>query len=83
LSSNPFTINAAPKEFVPRADITPLKMVLKAAFTPSTSSGYTSEESITATKDNQGVDKVAEDKYKTEMCKNWIETDSCRYGNKC
>ena len=27
--------------------------------------------------------KVDKTKYKTEMCKNWIETGQCRYGNKC
>lgn len=24
-----------------------------------------------------------EAKYKTEMCKNWIETGKCNYGEKC
>ena len=83
MASNPFAVNVTGKEFVPRVDITPLKMVLKSSFTPSTSSGYTSEESMTATKDSQGAEKVSEEKYKTEMCKNWMETDTCRYGNKC
>jgi hypothetical protein len=27
--------------------------------------------------------KVDKTKYKTEMCKNWIEVGHCRYGNKC
>jgi len=27
--------------------------------------------------------KVDKTKYKTEMCKNWIEVGTCRYGNKC
>ena len=27
--------------------------------------------------------KVDKTKYKTEMCKNWIEVGQCRYGNKC
>ncbi len=27
--------------------------------------------------------KVDKTKYKTEMCKNWIEIGVCRYGNKC
>lgn len=31
-------------------------------------------------KNNQKVDKT---KFKTEMCKNWIEVGTCRYGNKC
>jgi len=29
------------------------------------------------------TDKDQSEKYKTEMCKNWIETRSCRYGKKC
>jgi butyrate response factor 1 len=28
-------------------------------------------------------EKVDKTKYKTEMCKNWIEVGLCRYGNKC
>ena len=27
--------------------------------------------------------KTDKTKYKTEMCKNWIEIGVCRYGNKC
>lgn len=27
--------------------------------------------------------KTDKTKYKTEMCKNWIEVGNCRYGNKC
>mmetsp|Transcript_31541 Transcript_31541/g.30861 ORF Transcript_31541/g.30861 Transcript_31541/m.30861 type:complete len:140 (+) Transcript_31541:153-572(+) len=27
--------------------------------------------------------KVDKTKYKTEMCKNWIEQGTCRYGSKC
>ena len=34
---------------------------------------------LTATKAN----KTDAKKFKTEMCKNWIEAGSCRYGNKC
>eukprot|EP00347_Sterkiella_histriomuscorum_P009346 403341566 len=29
------------------------------------------------------MQKVDKTKYKTEMCKNWIEIGVCRYGNKC
>ena len=32
---------------------------------------------------NQPKPKVDKTKYKTEMCKNWIESGQCRYGNKC
>jgi hypothetical protein len=39
---------------------------------------FKSGQSSNAT--NQKVDKT---KYKTEMCKNWIENNFCRYGNKC
>lgn len=31
----------------------------------------------------QLLQKVDKTKYKTEMCKNWIEIGLCRYGNKC
>lgn len=27
--------------------------------------------------------KVDKTKYKTELCKNWIELGHCRYGRKC
>lgn len=27
--------------------------------------------------------KIDKTKFKTEMCKNWIEQGFCRYGNKC
>lgn len=27
--------------------------------------------------------KTDKGKFKTEMCKNWIEIGTCRYGNKC
>lgn len=34
--------------------------------------------------DKQGQSQwVDRSKYKTEMCKNWIEVGSCRYGKKC
>ena len=38
------------------------------------SNGYSQHSS------NSKTDKT---KYKTEMCKNWIEVGLCRYGNKC
>jgi hypothetical protein len=31
----------------------------------------------------QPQQKVDKTKYKTEMCKNWIEQGQCRYGSKC
>lgn len=34
--------------------------------------------------DNTGAQKkVDRTKFKTEMCKNWVEQGFCRYGNKC
>jgi len=82
IKSNPFSVNC--KAFVPTADITPFKMAINSTFTPSnTSSEYTSEESTQASKSAQSEQKVDEAKYKTEMCNNWIETNHCRYGNKC
>ena len=31
----------------------------------------------------KNIQKVDKTKFKTEMCKNWIEIGHCRYGNKC
>jgi len=83
IKSNPFHVNC--KAFVPTAEITPFKMVINSTFTPSTtsSSGYTSEESEKVCQHTQGSEQVDDGKYKTEMCKNWIETNQCRYGSKC
>ena len=33
--------------------------------------------------DNQVITYDADGKYKTELCKNWIETAKCRYEEKC
>ena len=74
IKSNLFSVNC--KVLVLAADITPFTMVINSTFTPSnTSSECTSEESTQASKSAQGEQKVDEAKYKTEMCKNWIETN--------
>merc|ERR1712087_636893 len=90
ISANPFTMNTSCKPFTAsdttsngitefKIDITSFKQLLNSNFTPSTSSGYTSEESRHVHKDAP----ESEQKYKTELCKNWIETNTCRYGRKC
>lgn len=82
MNASLFTVTC--KEFVPSADIATLKMSINSTFTPSnTSSGYTSEESTQVSKDAKSNEKVDEQKYKTQMCANWIEKNECRYGNKC
>lgn len=82
IKSNPFSVNC--KAFVPTAEITPFKMSVNSTFTPSNaSSGYTSEESTQASTSAQREQKVDATLYKSEMCKNWIETNHCRYGSKC
>jgi hypothetical protein len=45
-------------------------------FTPSTNSDSTTDDSHALSNDQS-------EKYKTEMCKNWIENRICRYGKKC
>ena len=44
------------------------------------SSTSQSNNNVLPPSQDQKVDKT---KYKTEMCKNWIEVNHCRYGNKC
>lgn len=34
-------------------------------------------------KSDQLLGKIDKTKFKTEMCKNWIEQGYCRYGTKC
>lgn len=33
--------------------------------------------------ENAAASKIDKTKFKTEMCKNWIEQGFCRYGHKC
>ena len=82
MSSNPFTVNLKPRDFIPTVEKTGFPTTFNNAYTSSTNSGYTSEESMPLAKDSHS-DKESDEKYKTEMCKNWIETKSCRYGKKC
>jgi Zinc finger domain len=49
-------------------------------FTPDT---YESKAPLTPEEIEAASQKVDKTKYKTEMCKNWIEVGVCRYGNKC
>lgn len=81
LAANPFTVNVTGKEFIPNADITRFPLTMNSTFTPSTNSGNTSEEPMTLPA--KFSTKIAADKFKTEMCKNWIENNECRYGRKC
>lgn len=40
------------------------------------------KENAAASQQNKKT-KTDKGKFKTEMCKNWIEVGTCRYGNKC
>ena len=33
--------------------------------------------------DEYDPEQLQDDKYKTEMCRNWVQTGTCRYGDKC
>lgn len=92
-ASNPFamfpvsSINAEafkPTEFKANPDnITQFPLTNNATFTPSTNSDCTSEASTTSSEVTAEPKKESATKYKTELCKNWIENGSCRYGKKC
>ena len=49
----------------------------------TTNTSCKSEESTTSSEGSSSEPKAAAQKYKTELCKNWIENNSCRYGKKC
>ena len=73
ISLNPFSLSASsflPTEFVP-------KQPLPAEFVP-----------FAKIQDSEADESAAEQetsakRFKTELCKNWIENGSCRYGKKC
>jgi len=68
-------------EFVPNTGKFPLTKNFD--FAPANKSSCSSVASMTTAEDSQCEQKVAVQKYKTELCKNWIENNSCRYGKKC
>jgi len=52
-------------------------------FAPSANSTRASDESMTVSEESTNDVKATAQKYKTELCKNWIENNHCRYGKKC
>jgi len=42
-----------------------------------------SDNNQSSSSKKQSCQKTDKTKYKTEMCKNWIEVGYCRYGSKC
>ena len=84
LSANGLTISAksfTPSSFVPSANKFPLTK--NATFLPTSNISCPSEESTSTSEGSQCETKPAAQKYKTELCKNWIENGGCRYGKKC
>merc|ERR1712113_896371 len=80
-TSNPFmthqnhkTYSVNAPDFVPSA--TAIASTLNNIFTPSINSDSTTD-------DSRALSNTQDEKYKTEMCKNWIENRTCRYGKKC
>jgi hypothetical protein len=75
-----FTVNAP--VFVPSANHQST-MNIKGGFVPTSMTNKSTEDSMTKTQEAPAQMKVSAEKYKTEMCKNWIENGSCRYSKKC
>lgn len=74
----------SPSEFIPNPDkLSRFPLTINSTFTPSTYSSSTSNDSMTESADSACEPKGTADKYKTELCKNWIENNQCRYGKKC
>merc|ERR1712050_638703 len=83
INTNPFTSNSGPREFIPTTNKQSFPLNMNATFTPAANSDYTFDQSITLVEEPQCEMKGTSDKYKTELCKNWIENNTCRYGKKC
>ena len=77
---NGFSVNA--KAFTPSVSITNTKspVTMNSTFFPTSNTQCASNTSLN---DSQCESKTTVQKYKTELCKNWIENNSCRYGKKC
>ena len=81
LASKTFNLNVTafkPSEFMPSM---PFPTSIP-SFTPSTASSCDHEEAM-AYHDNEEIEEGPMKRYKTELCKNWIENSFCRYGKKC
>jgi len=79
--NKPFSVNAVafkPSEFIPKMPF-PTSVP---SFTPSTASSCSHEDCMDL-HDTEGAEACPTKRYKTELCKNWIENSFCRYGKKC
>lgn len=80
LNANPFSMSVNPREFVPTATTSSFASSMSSkTFVPTVESSSQSFEGNTHSDDK----KQDGAKYKTELCKNWIEVGTCRYGKKC
>jgi hypothetical protein len=82
INSVPFDITQSPREFVPSAEKTRMPVAMNNNLMQQVNINYTSEQSMTLAEDVHGESNSSDGKYKTEMCKNWIENNNCRYGKK-
>ena len=90
VSANPFTMNLnvkpfnvnvrsfKPSEFIPTMPL----LTTRTQFTPSTASESSLGETL-ASNGSETAELGSTKRYKTELCKNWIESGLCRYGKKC
>ena len=81
LKVKPFNVNVAsfkPSEFIPSMPL----LTSRTQFTPSTASESCHEET-SASNGSETAEAGPAKRYKTELCKNWIENNHCRYGKKC
>ena len=90
VSANPFTMNLnvkpfnvnvrsfKPSEFIPTMPL----LTTRTQFTPSTASESSLGETL-ASSGSETAELGSTKRYKTELCKNWIESGLCRYGKKC
>ena len=79
--NKPFSVNAVafkPSEFIPKMPF-PTSVP---SFTPSTASSCSHEDCMDL-HDTEEAEACPTKRYKTELCKNWIENSFCRYGKKC
>ena len=76
-----FNVNIAsfkPSEFIPSVQF----LTTGSQFTPSTASECNYEDDL-GLYETEAAQAGSTKLYKTEMCKNWVESAHCRYGKKC
>lgn len=85
INSSTFDITQSPRDFIPSAEKTGLPVAMINNLMQQVNIDYTTEQSMTPAEDCDTEHSRPEEKYKTELCKNWVEnpTRKCRYGKKC